>query len=233
MIRPETIALTLASSPPGATLSYSARGYLAPATVTSAIGYRTSVVRAGDADRGGATYVFDSWSDGGERSHQFVIPGDDTTLTAALSRRSRAARGPARPGRRGPRHADAWPDACRSRGARLRVATPARRARALAGTVSGVAARPRVLVALRTVRSGGRCRRWSAARGRLAGLSRACASGHTWMRAAVTKTGASAWRFKARLRGTPRAGRYVVTTRVTDRRGRTVIGAKSAPIRLR
>ena len=232
VIRPETIALTLASSPPGATLSYSARGYLAPATVTSAIGYRTSVSAPETLTVGGATYVFDNWSDGGERSHQFVIPGDDTTLTA----RYRAAPGPPAvpPGPAGGVLGTQTPGPSVPKPrARLRVSTPTRRARALTGTVSGVTARPRVLVGLRTVQSGGRCRRWSAARGRLAGLSRACASGHTWMRAAVTKTGASAWRFKARLRGTPRAGRYVVTTRVTDRRGRTVIGAKSAPIRLR
>jgi hypothetical protein len=53
------------------------------------------------------------------------------------------------------------------------------------------------------------------------------------MRAAVTSAGASAWRWKARLRGLPRAGRYVVTTRVTDRRGRTAIGSRAAAIRLR
>ena len=53
VIRPETIALTLASSPPGATLSYSARGYLAG---DRDLGDRLSHVdgvRAGDADRGG------------------------------------------------------------------------------------------------------------------------------------------------------------------------------------
>jgi hypothetical protein len=53
------------------------------------------------------------------------------------------------------------------------------------------------------------------------------------MRAAVTKTGASLWRWKLRLRGTPRAGRYVVTTRVTDGRGRTLVGARSLSVRLR
>ena len=82
VIRPETIALTLASSPPGATLSYSAREYLAPARLTSAIGYRTSVSAPATVTAGGASYEFDSWSDGGARSHQFVIPAENTTLTA-------------------------------------------------------------------------------------------------------------------------------------------------------
>ena len=133
VIRPETIALTLASSPPGATLSYSARGYLAPATVTSAIGYRTSVSAPETLTPAGASYVFDSWSDGGERSHQFVVPAADTTLTA----RYRAAPGPpAVPlgpaggvlGSRTPGPAVVAPRP------RLRLARSARRARTLAGT---------------------------------------------------------------------------------------------------
>ena len=200
--------------------------------MTSAIGYRTSVSAPETLTAGGASYVFDSWSDGGERSHEFVVPAANTTLTA----RYRAAPGPPAgpPGPAGGVLGSQTPrPAVKAPRPLLRLDRPTRRTRTLAGVVRGVAAKPRVLVGLRTVRSGGRCRRWSADRGRLAGLSRACASGHTWMRATVTKTGVSAWRFKARLRGIPRAGRYVATTRVTDRRGRTVIGAKSAPMRLR
>jgi glucose/arabinose dehydrogenase len=228
VIRPETIALTLASSPPGATLSYSARKYVAPVTLTTAIGYRTSVSAPETLTVGATSYRFEGWSDGGARSHQFVIPAEDRTLTAGY----RAAAVP-------PGSAAAVLDSQQTGPAlvaprpRLRLDRPGRRTRTLAGRVSGVAARPRVLVGLRTVRSGGRCRRWSADHGRLAGLSRACASGHTWMRATVTKMGASAWRWKVRLRGVPRAGRYVVATRVTDGRGRTLIRSTSASLRLR
>ena len=231
MIRPETVALTLASSPPGATLSYSARAYLAPATVTSAIGYHTSVSAPETLTADGASYVFDGWSDGGERSHEFVVPAANTTLTPAIA---------PLPGR--PQACPARPAGCSARRPGTHREGPAAapaprpsgpphphagRRRARRGGEAARAGRAA------DVSSGGRCRRWSADRGRLAGLSRACASGHTWIRAAVTKTGVSAWRFKARLRGIPRAGRYVVATRVTDRRGRTVIGAKSAPMRLR
>jgi glucose/arabinose dehydrogenase len=232
VIRPETIALTLASSPPGATLSYSAREYVAPVTLTTAIGYRTSVSAPETLTVGGTSYRFDAWSDGGARSHQFVIPAEARTLTA----RYRAADGPPAvpPGSAAEvlGSETTGPPVLTPRPL-LRLSRPGHRTRVLAGTVSGVGARPRVLVALRTVRAGGLCRRWSADRGRLARLSRACASSHTWMRAGVTKTGASAWRWKARLRGTPRAGRYVVTTRVTDGRGRTLIRSTSASLRLR
>lgn len=232
VIRPETIALSLGSSPPGATLSYSGREYLAPVTLTSAIGYRPSVSAPEVLTVGGTSYVFDSWSDGGARSHQLVIPAEDLTLSA----RYRATGGPLvvppgpSPDVLGPPTPS--PPVVLPR-PRLRVDRPARRARALAGSVTGVAAKPRVLVGLRTVRSGGRCRRWSVDEGRLAGLSRGCGKRHAWMRGAVTRTGASAWRWSVRLHGTPRAGRYVVTTRVTDGRGRTVIGPRSEPLRLR
>jgi glucose/arabinose dehydrogenase len=234
VIRPETIALTLASSPPGVTLSYSARAYVAPVTLTSAIGFRTSVSAPETVTVGGRGYRFDSWSDGGARSHPFVVPTGDRTLTARYRTAGGAPAVP--PGSAaevlgspatGPTVRPPPPRP------RLRVDRPGRRTRTLAGEVTGAGARPRVLIALRTVRSGGRCRRWSADRGRLAGLSRGCAAGHTWMRAAVTRTGASAWRWKVGLRGTPRAGRYVVATRVTDGRGRTLIGARSIPLRLR
>ncbi|MEO8690394.1 MAG: PKD domain-containing protein, partial [Solirubrobacteraceae bacterium] len=230
LIRPETIVFTLASSPPGATLGYSAREYTAPATLTTAIGYRTSVSAPETLTAGGTAYRFDRWSDGGARSHQFVIPAEDSTLTALY----RAADGPAPPGSAaetlgtqtaGPMVRPPRPQ--------LRLDRPGRRTRTLSGTVSPLAARPRVLVGLRTVLSHGRCRRWSADGGRLARLTRHCALPLAWMRASVTKTGASAWRWKLRLRGTVHAGRYVVTTRATDGRGRTLIRSQAASLRLR
>jgi hypothetical protein len=94
-----------------------------------------------------------------------------------------------------------------------------------------VRVKPRVLVGLRTVRSGGRCRRWSVGVGHLTQLSRSCVLLRTWMRAAVRRTGASTWRWKLRLRGTPRAGRYVISTRATDARGRPLIASRSVLMR--
>ena len=230
VIRPETITLTLASSPFGATLSYSAREFVAPATLTAAIGYRTSVSAPETLTVGGTSYTFDSWSDGGARSHPFVIPAEDHTLTARYRVAGTAAAPPGSAGgvldsqTAGPLVVPPRP--------RLRLDRPGRRARALRGSVSGVKAKPRVLVGLRTVRRGGRCRRWSTGAGRLGRPARTCAAGRTWMRAVVTRTGASSWRWKQRLRGTPPAGRYVVTTRATDAHGRRVIGSKSVSVRL-
>jgi hypothetical protein len=97
--------------------------------------------------------------------------------------------------------------------------------------LSGVAAKPRVLVAL-TARSHGRCRRWSADHGRFGRLRR-CGGAHAWVRATVTAAGRSAWRWRARLGGVAGPGRYSVTTRVTDNRGRTLLGASSTALRLR
>jgi hypothetical protein len=86
-----------------------------------------------------------------------------------------------------------------------------------------------VRIALRGARSHGRCRRW--AHGRLGRATRHC--GPLWMRAAVTATGASAWRWSVRLGGRMRAGRYVVAARVSDRRGRVLLNSPTIRLRVR
>ena len=231
-IRPETIKLTLASEPPGVPLSYSGREYTAPAVLTSAVGYRTSISAPETVSRGGAVYHFSGWSDGGGRLHQIVVPAANRTLTARYIAASTGAGGAGGPAPLEPRAATFLAPRLRPR---LRLDRPGRRARSLSGRVLGAASAPRVLVALRTTRSGGRCRRWNADRGRLGRRISRCAGGHGWMRATVTRRPGAApdWNFRVRLRGAPRAGRYVVTTRVADNRGRTLLGPSSAALRLR
>ena len=102
----------------------------------------------------------------------------------------------------------------------------------LTGTVSGLATAPRVRLALRTPRAGGRCRHWHAGS---AGLGKRVArcSRHVWMRAKVTRAGASQWRFRVLLRGPLRRGRYVVASRVTNARGRALLAAAPLPLNIR
>ena len=104
---------------------------------------------------------------------------------------------------------------------RLRLDRMARRSRVLSGRVTGVATAPVVRIALRTAAARGRCRHWNQRRGRLGKAGKHC-SRKVWMRASVTAAGSSAWRWRVRLHGPLRRGRYVVASRVTDKRHRRV-----------
>jgi glucose/arabinose dehydrogenase len=85
-IRPETISLTLASSPSGAPLSYAGIALVAPATRTAAIGFRTTITAADTFAIGKRSYKFSSWSDGGAIQHNITVPASNTTLTATYRR---------------------------------------------------------------------------------------------------------------------------------------------------
>ncbi|MEY2571560.1 MAG: hypothetical protein QOE63_1910, partial [Acidimicrobiaceae bacterium] len=83
-IKPRTIKLSAASTPAGAPITYSGlTAQPAPWTRDAAINYHTTISAADQftaAD--GKTYVFDSWSDGGARSHDLTVPAASATLTA-------------------------------------------------------------------------------------------------------------------------------------------------------
>jgi hypothetical protein len=81
-IDPETVRLQLLSTPPGAPLAYADTSMAAPFGLTSAIGFSTFVTAAESFERDGATYEFESWSDGRPRTHELTVPAEDTTLTA-------------------------------------------------------------------------------------------------------------------------------------------------------
>ena len=81
-IQPETIPLHLRSQPPGAPMSYAGAELTAPADRETAIGFRTAVGADESFDWDGRTWVFDRWSDGGERAHVITVPDAETTLTA-------------------------------------------------------------------------------------------------------------------------------------------------------
>ena len=82
-VRPETVQLTLESSPGGAPLSYDGQpDATAPITRTAAIGYKPSISAADSFVSGGITRTFGTWSDGGARTHQITIPAVNTTITA-------------------------------------------------------------------------------------------------------------------------------------------------------
>ena len=82
-IDPQTVAITLASVPAGAPLTYvSQPAAAAPFTKTVAIGYAMLLGATDQFTKNGATYVFVKWSDSGALSHYVTAPETATTYTA-------------------------------------------------------------------------------------------------------------------------------------------------------
>lgn len=82
VLQPVTKLVRIDSSPEGAPIAYGALGQTAPYEKQSTIGLALTLSAATTFTQGGSTYEFEGWSDGGERTHDVVVPGHDVTLTA-------------------------------------------------------------------------------------------------------------------------------------------------------
>jgi glucose/arabinose dehydrogenase len=77
-IQPRTVGLQIASSPAGIPLTAGLVSQAAPFTLTAIEDSKVVLAAPQSAQLGGAEYVFDSWSDGGERVHSVIAsaPGE-------------------------------------------------------------------------------------------------------------------------------------------------------------
>lgn len=80
---PQTVRLTLATSPAGLPLALDGQPTATPATITSVVGVQRGLA-ALDQVVNGATYVFAAWSDGGDSARAIATPPVDTTFTATF-----------------------------------------------------------------------------------------------------------------------------------------------------
>ncbi|MGH9211100.1 MAG: PQQ-dependent sugar dehydrogenase [Acidimicrobiales bacterium] len=74
--------VTMASQPAGVTLSAGSTSQAAPFTRTFATNGLVTLTAPATATVGGVPHVFASWSDGGSRTHEIVVPESATTYTA-------------------------------------------------------------------------------------------------------------------------------------------------------
>jgi glucose/arabinose dehydrogenase len=79
---PKTTEISFASEPPGAEIAYGSVELETPATLTAAVGFRTTVTAEDDFESDGVTYRFSGWSDGPPRRRRIVIGPRPTTFTA-------------------------------------------------------------------------------------------------------------------------------------------------------
>jgi glucose/arabinose dehydrogenase len=86
---PKTVALTFRTKPGGlklANLTVNASARTTPFTVTVVVGSANTVTAPSPQTLSKATYVFQSWSDGGARSHTITAPATATTYVATYRR---------------------------------------------------------------------------------------------------------------------------------------------------
>ena len=82
---PRTVAITMQSSPAGATLSLGSETATAPFTLDVIQGSALSVTAATPVTLGGNPYDFASWSDGGAATHVITAGASPLTLTATYA----------------------------------------------------------------------------------------------------------------------------------------------------
>jgi PKD repeat protein len=97
-VDPDTVDLTLASSPAGASLKYASSAAPAPFTKQALIGWRPAVEAPQSYTSGGILHTWERWSDGGAWQHQVTVPAAASTLTAYYNRQPRATPGAAATG---------------------------------------------------------------------------------------------------------------------------------------
>jgi hypothetical protein len=84
---PQTVQVTLQSSPTGLRIDFNGTSAAAPFTRTVIRGYGNTVSAiTPQTIRGNQTYLFSSWSDGGAQTHT-IAPRSNVTLTAKFRKR--------------------------------------------------------------------------------------------------------------------------------------------------
>ncbi|MGH7894523.1 MAG: PKD domain-containing protein, partial [Candidatus Binatia bacterium] len=85
LLYPKTVALTFNTSAPGLNLVVGAGSQPTPFTRTVIVNSAQSVSAPSPQTLGGSTFTFQSWSDGGARSHNITAPAAATTYTATFT----------------------------------------------------------------------------------------------------------------------------------------------------
>jgi hypothetical protein len=232
VLTPLTKLVRIDSSPQGAPIAYGALGQTAPYEKQSTIGLELTLSAASTFTQDGSTYVFEGWSDGGERTHDLRVPDHDVALTVGYRKLGQAA-GDAAGSEAGPQ------------GGSPRDTSPARlsfdprrgllrRGRALLrGTASDPSGLRRVQVALRQARKEeGGCRWWMQRGGAFPPGARNCAR-PAYMTAKLNGSGENvSWMLP--LGGRLREGRYLLFFHSVDGAGNVGGGpAGSRPVSLR
>ncbi len=223
-LHPETVRVTLRSTPEGAGLAFGATSAPGTRTIEQAVGLRTELSAPETfTPVGGAEVVFDGWSDGGGRVHTIVVPAQDTEFVARYREPAQEIADAVGP--RTPSDAAGVGDS-----ARAARAVPALTfdppnpfgPRMVGGVLRDAPAGGRVEVAVRRGTPGRRCGWWLTRVKRFTkGRPAACAKPR-WIAATMLPARAGTLRWRAALGRRLPAGSYAFVVRVLDAQGTPV-----------
>jgi len=83
---PQKANMTFATNPAGLQITLDGQSHTTPFTVTGVVGIKRAIAAPSPQTVNGLSYVFQSWSDGGARSHEISTPAVNTTYTANFIR---------------------------------------------------------------------------------------------------------------------------------------------------
>jgi glucose/arabinose dehydrogenase len=217
-----TKLIRIDSSPEGAGISYGGVNFTTPFERQSTIGLHTTLSAVPSFIQAGSEYEFQSWSDGGERIHDLVIPSSDVSLTATYRKLG---------GGDGGGGGGTTPDKSpASLTFSSKTGLTKGRKQSLRGTAGDASGVRKVQVALRQAQKvEGRCHWWSRSKGGFPGGTASC-SHPAYMTAKLKGSGDDvSWTLA--LGGHLSKGRYLIVFRTEDGAGN--VGTSSAPLRVK
>jgi glucose/arabinose dehydrogenase len=229
VLTPLTKLVRIDSSPEGAPIGYGALQQTAPYERQSTIGLDLTLSAAAAFSQGGVTYQFAGWSDGGERTHDLIVPAHDVSLKAIYRSPDGETGGGDGGGEPGATPLDTSPASLTFSSKRGLVN---RRKALLRGTASDPSGLRQVQVALRQVSKRDGCRWWQQRRGAFASATGSCGD-PSYMTAKLKGSGERvSWLLP--LGGHLQEGRYLLFFRSIDGAGNLGAGpAGSKPVSLR
>jgi glucose/arabinose dehydrogenase len=208
VLTPETSLVRIDSSPQGAPITYGGVEQAAPYEKQSTIGLVTTISAGSSFSQAGSPFEFDSWSDGGARIHNLVVPDQDVTLTAKYHEPGAEPQPQPQPEPEGPPADESS----------AHLSFDARHGLVARKTLKGTAEDPsgvqRVEIALQKAKKqGGHCLWWSRQRGGFAARPASCAK-PAFMRAQIK--GGETVQWTLALGGKLAPGHYLLVFRTVD-----------------
>jgi glucose/arabinose dehydrogenase len=84
-ILPRKANMIFATNPAGLQITLDGQNRVTPFAVTGVVGIKRAIAAPSPQTLNGSSYVFQSWSDGGARSHEISTPSVNTTYTATFA----------------------------------------------------------------------------------------------------------------------------------------------------
>jgi len=97
---PQTVSMLFGSSPSGLQITFNGSTFTTPFTRTVIAGSTSSIAAVSPQDVGGVNYVFSSWNDAGDRSHQITVGSTNANYTATFATQTPYLGTPFQPGQR-------------------------------------------------------------------------------------------------------------------------------------